>query len=63
MTRPLLSGADLRGTLELSGGAGATGQLLQSAGPGQIPTWGRRISVGATAPSSPSEGDIWIETP
>jgi hypothetical protein len=40
MTRELLTGANLRGPLELSGSAGNVGQVLKSAGPGAIPTWG-----------------------
>ena len=40
MTRELLTGANLRGPLEVSGSPGAAGQVLQSAGPGVPPTWG-----------------------
>ena len=47
MTRPFLNGADLLGPLELSGSAGTSGQVLQSAGPGQAPTWASAPAAGA----------------
>lgn len=39
MTRELLTGADLKGPLQLDGAAGTSGQILTSAGAGAIPTW------------------------
>ena len=39
MTKELLTGADLKGPLQLNGAAGTSGQILTSAGTGAIPTW------------------------
>ena len=39
MTKELLTGADLKGPLQLNGAAGTSGQVLTSAGTGAIPTW------------------------
>jgi hypothetical protein len=47
MTRDLLTGANLRGPLELSGSAGTAGQVLLSAGTGAVPTWGSAPAAGA----------------
>lgn len=49
MTRNLLTGANLSGPLELNGSAGTSGQVLQSAGAGAIPTW-------ASAPAAAAGG-------
>ena len=40
MTRELLNGTNIRGPLKLDGSAGTSGQVLVSAGPDAIPTWG-----------------------
>lgn len=47
MTRNLLTGANLSGPLELNGSAGTSGQVLQSAGAGAIPTWASAPAAGA----------------
>jgi len=47
MTRDLLTGANLRGPLQANGSAGTSGQVLQSAGPGAIPTWAAAPAAGA----------------
>ena len=47
MTRNLLTGANLSGPLELNGSAGTSGQVLQSAGAGAIPTWAAAPAAGA----------------
>jgi len=39
MTKPLLTGADFTGPLEVNGSAGTSGQVLTSAGAGSVPTW------------------------
>jgi len=39
MTKELLTGANLKGPLQLNGAAGTSGQILTSAGTGAIPTW------------------------
>jgi hypothetical protein len=52
MTRELLTGANLRGPLELSGSAGSVGQVLKSAGPGAIPTWGAASGGGGVVLNS-----------
>lgn len=48
--------------LLFSGSAGASGQMMISSGPGSPPQWGRKITVGTVAPSSPAVNDIWIDT-
>ena len=47
MTRNLLTGANLFGPLQLNGSAGTSGQVLQSAGAGAIPTWASAPAAGA----------------
>lgn len=39
MTKPLLTGADFAGPLQVNGSAGTAGQVLTSAGAGSVPTW------------------------
>lgn len=39
---------------------GTEGQMLQSKD--GVPTWGTKITVGTTEPTSPAEGDLWIDT-
>ena len=39
MTKPLLTGADFAGPLQVNGSAGTAGQVLTSAGTGSVPTW------------------------
>jgi hypothetical protein len=47
MTRNLLTGANLFGPLELNSSAGTSGQVLQSAGAGALPTWAAAPAAGA----------------
>jgi hypothetical protein len=63
-----LSTLDLNGNLTLAGSSGTAGQVLTSAGNGFTPTWtnvsssgGGLFTFSATAPTSPSIGDRWID--
>ena len=47
MTVNLLTGANLLGPLQLNSSAGTSGQVLQSAGAGAIPTWAAAPAAGA----------------
>jgi hypothetical protein len=48
MTRDLLTGANFSGPLQVNGSAGTAGQVLQSAGPGQVPTWATPSGSGSS---------------
>lgn len=61
MARELLSSPDVKSPLLLNGSAGTSGQLLQSAGSGSPPTWGRIITTSTSDPTGGSDGDIWIK--
>ena len=65
MTRELSNGINLKGPLQLSGGAGTSGQVLTSAGAGAVPIWaatsGSSFTASASPPSSPSIGDRWLD--
>jgi hypothetical protein len=56
-----------KGELLVAGAAGATGQVLTSAGSGAAPTWstvtaGSSVTTSATAPATPTAGNQWYDT-
>jgi hypothetical protein len=62
MARKVLTGLDFNSTLLLNGSAGTNGQMLTSAGPGNIPTWTTTTATNATNLSGGAAGQIHYQS-
>lgn len=55
---------DITTEVKINGSAGVAGQVMRSQGPAADVVWSTlpNVTVGNTAPASPSVGDLWVDT-